>query len=69
MVIRRTISTICPILFHAKYIEAIRYLRSNITEYIYQGFFRQYENSISLHKLDWETQQSIDAEIITLERN
>jgi valyl-tRNA synthetase len=36
----------------------------HITEYIYQEFFRQYENSISLHKLHWETEKSVDAEII-----
>lgn len=36
----------------------------HITEYIYQGFFRQYENSISIHKMYWETEQSIDDEII-----
>lgn len=36
----------------------------HITEYIYQEFFRQYENSISLHKLQWETEKSVDDEII-----
>ena len=36
----------------------------HITEYIYQEFFRQYENSISLHKLYWETEKSVDNEII-----
>lgn len=36
----------------------------HVTEYIYQEFFRQYENSISLHKLRWETEESIDDEII-----
>jgi valyl-tRNA synthetase len=36
----------------------------HITEYIYQEFFRQYENSISLHKLYWECEKSVDAEII-----
>ncbi|MEL7648111.1 MAG: valine--tRNA ligase [Sedimentibacter sp.] len=37
----------------------------HITEYIYQEFFRQYENSISLHKLCWETEKSVDNEIIS----
>ena len=36
----------------------------HVTEYIYQEFFRQHENSISLHKLRWETEESIDDEII-----
>jgi valyl-tRNA synthetase len=36
----------------------------HITEYIYQEFFRQKENSISLHKLYWETEEFIDDEII-----
>lgn len=36
----------------------------HITEYIYQEFFRKYENSISLHKLQWETEKSVDDEII-----
>jgi valyl-tRNA synthetase len=36
----------------------------HITEYIYQEFFRQYENSISLHKLHWETEKSVDNEVI-----
>lgn len=36
----------------------------HITEYIYQEFFRKYENSISLHKMQWETEKSVDDEII-----
>lgn len=36
----------------------------HITEYIYQEFFRQKENSISLHKLYWETEEFINDEII-----
>jgi valyl-tRNA synthetase len=36
----------------------------HITEHIYQEFFRQYENSISLHKLHWETEKSVDNEVI-----
>ncbi len=36
----------------------------HITEYIYQGFFRQHENCISLHKMQWEGDQSIDNESI-----
>lgn len=36
----------------------------HITEYIYQEFFRQHENSISLHKLYWETEKPTDDEII-----
>lgn len=36
----------------------------HITEYIYQEFFRQYEKSISLHKLQWQTEKSADEEII-----
>jgi valyl-tRNA synthetase len=36
----------------------------HITEYIYQDFFRQHEKSISLHRLCWETEKTIDNEII-----
>ncbi len=36
----------------------------HITEYIYQEFFRQHENSISLHKLCWESEKPTDDEII-----
>ncbi|MGI6577723.1 MAG: class I tRNA ligase family protein [Eubacteriales bacterium] len=36
----------------------------HITEHIYQGFFRQNENSISIHKLSWETEEEIDDDII-----
>jgi len=36
----------------------------HITEYIYQSFFRQYEKNISLHKLCWETDKTVDSEII-----
>ena len=36
----------------------------HITEYIYQEFFRQYEGTISLHMLCWETDLSIDIGII-----
>lgn len=36
----------------------------HITEYIYQEFFRQYEKSISLHNLHWETEKTVDNEII-----
>lgn len=36
----------------------------HITEHIYQGFFRQNENSISIHKLSWETDEEIDDDII-----
>jgi len=36
----------------------------HITEYIYQEFFRQNENSISIHKSHWESAASIDNEII-----
>lgn len=36
----------------------------HITEYIYQEFFKRHENSISLHRLYWETEKSIDDEII-----
>lgn len=36
----------------------------HITEYIYQEFFRQYEEVISLHKLCWENVAFIDKEII-----
>ena len=35
----------------------------HITEYIYQSFFRQYEKSISLHRLCWETEEIADHEI------
>lgn len=37
----------------------------HITEYIYQEIFRQHEKSISLHKLHWETAETIDNEIIS----
>lgn len=36
----------------------------HITEFIYQQFFRQKENCISLHKLCWESIKPIDEEII-----
>lgn len=36
----------------------------HITEYIYQSFFRQYEKSISLHRLCWETEEIADHEIL-----
>jgi len=36
----------------------------HINEYIYQGFFRQHERIISLHKLRWEKVKSIDNDII-----
>lgn len=36
----------------------------HITEYIYQEFFRQYEKSISLHRLRWEAEETVDIEII-----
>lgn len=36
----------------------------HITEYIYQEFFRQNENSISIHNLYWETEESLDNDII-----
>lgn len=36
----------------------------HITEFIYQEFFRQKENSISIHKLYWETELPINKEII-----
>ena len=37
----------------------------HVTEYIYQEFFRQHEGDISLHKLQWEKEMYVDAEIIT----
>ncbi len=36
----------------------------HITEYIYQEFFRQFESSISIHNLCWETNESVDNEMI-----
>ncbi|MCQ1530455.1 valine--tRNA ligase [Lutispora saccharofermentans] len=36
----------------------------HITEYIYQEFFRQNEGGISLHKLCWEPEKTVDDEII-----
>ncbi|WP_313344683.1 valine--tRNA ligase [Sedimentibacter sp.] len=36
----------------------------HITEYIYQEFFRQKENSISIHKLYWETDMAVDDDSI-----
>jgi valyl-tRNA synthetase len=36
----------------------------HITEYIYQEYFRQYEGSVSLHKLYWEKEPAADHEII-----
>jgi len=36
----------------------------HITEHIYQNFFRQHENCISLHRLRWETNDKVDNEII-----
>jgi len=36
----------------------------HITEYIYQDFFRQHEKSISLHRLRWDTEETVDSEII-----
>ncbi len=36
----------------------------HITEYIYQEFFRQNENIISIHNLYWETDESLDNDII-----
>lgn len=36
----------------------------HITEYIYQEFFRQHEKCISIHKMQWEDDQSIDNEIL-----
>lgn len=36
----------------------------HITEYIYQSFFRQYEKSISLHKLRWERVKTVDNDIV-----
>ncbi|PNT93236.1 valine--tRNA ligase [Clostridium thermosuccinogenes] len=36
----------------------------HITEYIYQSFFWQYEKSISLHRLCWETEEIADHEIL-----
>jgi len=36
----------------------------HITEYIYQEFFRQHEKFISLHKLRWITDKTVDNEII-----
>jgi len=36
----------------------------HITEYIYQLFFRQHEKIISLHKLCWEAEATVDNEII-----
>jgi len=36
----------------------------HITEYIYLEFFRQNEDSISLHKLYWETEKTVNDDII-----
>ena len=36
----------------------------HITEYIYQEFFRKYEKAISLHRLRWDIEKSVDNEII-----
>ncbi|NLG89261.1 MAG: valine--tRNA ligase [Clostridiaceae bacterium] len=36
----------------------------HITEYIYQDFFRKHEKSISLHRLCWETEETVDENII-----
>lgn len=35
-----------------------------IAEHIYQEFFRAYEKSISIHQLQWEKPQSVNAEIL-----
>lgn len=36
----------------------------HISEYIYQEFFRQNEDSISIHKLCWENEKPVDSKII-----
>ncbi len=36
----------------------------HITDYIYQEFFRRHEKSISLHRLHWEKETSVDSDII-----
>jgi len=36
----------------------------HITEYIYQLFFRQLEKCISLHRLYWDTDDTIDNDLI-----
>ncbi len=36
----------------------------HITEYIYQEFFKQHENSVSLHILNWETEKVTDHKFI-----
>jgi len=36
----------------------------HITEYIYQNFFRQHENAVSIHQLKWEKTEHVDSALI-----